>query len=97
MASSPQRAPLGYINNDRATRTIKLDQSERASLIRKAFEMYDTGNYTLRQVQEAVNALGLTGRPKSGTRKNRLGVGNYQTILRNPVYYGLIRYNGRTL
>ncbi|MCE9591424.1 MAG: hypothetical protein K8S99_12965 [Planctomycetes bacterium] len=56
----PQWAPMGY-RNDHATKTIILD-GVKAPLIRKAFEMYGTGDYTFRQVQEAVNGLGLIGK-----------------------------------
>jgi DNA invertase Pin-like site-specific DNA recombinase len=83
----PQFAPLGYLN-DRKEKTIFPDP-EKAPLIRKAFEMYGTGNYTLRQVRTAINDLGLSGH-KGGT----LWVANYQYILKNPIYYGLIRYHG---
>jgi site-specific DNA recombinase len=80
-----QRAPLGYLN-DPTTKTIVPDP-ERSPLVRKAFEMYATGNYTLRQVREAMNDLGLHG-PSNGT----LSPKNYQYILQNPIYYGMIRY-----
>ncbi len=83
----PLRAPLGYIN-DTATRTIKLD-AVRAPLIRKAFEMYATGNYPIKHVRDTINALGLIG-----TRDKTLWPSNYQYMLSNPVYYGLIHYNG---
>ena len=83
----PQFAPLGYLN-DRKAKTIFPDP-EKAPFIRKAFEMYGTGNYTLRQVRTAFNNLGLTGK-----NKGSLATSNYQYILQNPIYYGLIRYHG---
>jgi site-specific DNA recombinase len=82
-----QFAPLGYLN-DHEAKTIYPDP-EKAPLIRKAFEMYGTGNYTLRQVRTTVNDLGLTGKFKGS-----LATSNYQYLLQNPVYYGLIRYHG---
>jgi site-specific DNA recombinase len=88
----PQRAPIGYLN-DPIAKTIGIDP-ERAPLIRKAFEMYAEGNHTLRQVQEAINALGLLGRRNKHQRSNTLAVGNYQYILKNPVYYGVLRFDG---
>jgi site-specific DNA recombinase len=83
----PQWAPLGYLN-DTLTRTITIDP-HRGPLIRKAFELYATGTHTLRDVREKINALGLIG--KKGME---LSVSNYQYLLRNPVYFGLIRYSG---
>ena len=81
----PQMAPLGYVNVKGAGIAI---HPELAPLIKKAFEAYATGNFTLRQIREKFNALGLKG--KSG----ELAVSNYQKILKNPIYTGLIRYNG---
>ena len=83
----PQWAPLGY-RNDKLTRTITVDP-HRGPLIRTAFELYATGTYTLKQVREKVNALGLIGK-----KGRELSVSNYQYILRNPVYFGLIRFSG---
>ncbi len=82
----PHVAPLGYLNHN-ATKTIVADP-EKAPLIRKAYEMYATGNYTLRQVKTRFANLGLCG-PKGGV----LSVANFQYILKNPVYYGLIRFH----
>jgi DNA invertase Pin-like site-specific DNA recombinase len=83
----PQYAPLGYLN-DHTSKTIVVDP-DKAPLVRKAFEMYATGHYTLRQVKAAMNDLGLTGK-----RSGALSTANYQYILQNPVYYSLIRYHG---
>ena len=81
----PQWAPLGYLN-DRQTRTIVVDK-DRAPLIKKAFELYATGDYTLARLRDTINACGLTG------KENKLmNPGKYQYILMNPIYYGLIRY-----
>jgi len=43
----------------------------------------------LRQIKEKFNALGLRGKSNNG-----LAISNYQTILKNPIYTGLMRYNG---
>jgi DNA invertase Pin-like site-specific DNA recombinase len=83
----PIFAPLGYLN-DRATRTIVPDRA-RAPLVAKAFELYGSGLYTLDQLREAVNGLGLTarnGRPLSRSQ--------YHRLLRNPIYHGVILYKG---
>jgi DNA invertase Pin-like site-specific DNA recombinase len=83
----PQMAPLGYLNN-KETKQIYVDK-EKAPLIKKAFELYATGKYTLKELRKIVNDLGLRG------RKNKpLSTSNYQYLLQNPFYYGLMRYNG---
>ncbi|KUK51712.1 MAG: Recombinase [candidate division TA06 bacterium 32_111] len=83
----PQMAPLGYLNN-KETKQIYVDK-EKSPLIKKAFETYATGKYTLKELRKIINELGLRGR-----RGKMLSISNYQYILKNPFYHGLIRYNG---
>ena len=82
----PGSAPPGYMH-DKNTRTVVLDK-ERAPFVRKAFELYATGDYPLSEIRRIINAAGLKGRHQP------LSVSNYQYMLRNPAYYGVIRYNG---
>ncbi|MEM4222161.1 MAG: recombinase family protein, partial [archaeon] len=83
----PQMAPLGYLN-DTKTKQIYVDK-EKAPLIKKTFELYATGKYTLKEIRKIINDLGLRG------RKNKpLSTSNYQYLLQNPFYYGVMRYNG---
>ena len=82
------KAPLGYMNvrardeNGREVRTIALDE-ERAPLIRLAFTEYATGNWTVRQLADHLNTLGLTIPP---TRLHE--------ILRHPYYKGIVTFQG---
>ena len=83
----PQWAPIGYLN-DRKTRTIIIDEGK-APFIKRVFELYSSGKYPLEEIHNKINALGLTG------RKNRpLSNSQYQTMLKNPLYYGVFRYKG---
>ncbi|OGI75297.1 hypothetical protein A3D36_01905, partial [Candidatus Nomurabacteria bacterium RIFCSPHIGHO2_02_FULL_36_29] len=81
----PQMSPLGYVNKNKR---IVPDENI-APLIKKTFEAYATGNFTLRELRDKFNALGL--KRKSG---RELAVSNYQKLLKNPIYTGLMRYNG---
>ncbi len=81
----PQMAPLGYVNKNRK---IVPDENI-APLIKKTFEAYATGSFTLRQLRDKFNELGL--KRKSG---KELAVSNYQKLLKNPIYTGLMLYNG---
>jgi len=81
----PQMAPLGYVNKNRK---IVPDENI-APLIRKTFEAYSSGSFTLRQLRDKFNELGL--KRKSG---KELAVSNYQKLLKNPIYTGLMLYNG---
>ena len=77
-----QMAPLGYLNN-KETKQIYVDK-EKSSLIKKAFEAYASGKYTLKEIRKIINDLGLKGR-----RDSLLSVSNFEYFLQNPFYYGL--------
>ena len=66
----------------------------KAPLTRKCFgnvryRLTNYGTPSNRQVNKTMTELGLTGR-----RYANLATANFQYILRNPVYYGLIRFHG---
>ena len=83
----PGYAPLGYLN-DLLKHTIYKDP-ERFRLVRKIFELYATGNYSLKDVRKLIISAGLLSR-----KKNMLSVSNIQSILSNSFYYGVFKYNG---
>ncbi|MCX6713401.1 MAG: recombinase family protein [Candidatus Vogelbacteria bacterium] len=83
----PGWAPLGYAN-DLVTHTIVKDK-ERFRLVRKIFELYATGNYSMKDIQNTAISIGLFG--KSG---KVLSVSLVQHTLCNPFYYGVFKYNG---
>ncbi|MBI3816812.1 recombinase family protein [Candidatus Peregrinibacteria bacterium] len=72
----PTLAPVGYINNPK-TRNIQHD-SEKAPLVRKAFELYATGDHTLYSLRQALADMGL--RNVSG---KLLPVSGIQKLLQN--------------
>jgi len=81
----PGWSPLGYVN-DRKSRTIAVDPI-RGPLVRKAFELYATGEYTIDHITAAVNGLGLTSR-----KDVPLSRAQYHRLFQHPIYYGVIRY-----
>jgi len=83
----PNFAPLGYSNNPK-TRAIDID-SEKAPLVRKAFELYATGEYTLKAVAIILEQAGLRS-----YKGNVLSVSCVQRLLQNPIYYGVFSFNG---
>ena len=84
----PGRAPLGYIN-DLETKTIAPDK-DRVEFVRKTFELYASGNYSLAELRRVMNGAGLIG----GRQRGALSISNYQYVLQNPIYYGLMRFRG---
>ena len=85
----PSFAPLGYTNNHK-TRDIDVD-SEKAPLVRKGFELYATGKYTLKQIAKALKDLGLRS-----YKGNVLAVSCVQRILKSTFYYGIFEFKGET-
>ena len=83
----PQMAPLGYLNN-KATKMVYVN-TEKAPLLKKSFELYASGKYTLKNLRKIISDFGLLG-----TKGKMLSVSNFQYLLKNPFYHGLIRYNG---
>jgi site-specific DNA recombinase len=94
------RAPIGYRNvqtfdgqSSKPVRSIELDP-ERAELVRWAFEVYATGDYTLRQLTEALADRGLTTRPTRTKSAVPLYVQNVHKMLLNRIYVGLVPWRG---
>ena len=81
----PGWAPVGYLN-DYKQHTIYPDP-EKAPFIKKIFELYATGNYTLESMIEETKRWGLLGSRGKPLCRAQLG-----RILRNPIYYGVFKY-----
>ena len=83
----PSWAPVGYLNNAK-TRGIDVN-TEKAPKVRKLFEMYTTGNYTLLSLANWCKENSLCG-----NLGKQISVSNVQHLLQNPFYFGLMRYRG---
>lgn len=85
-------APIGYLNaKDPLTgkSTVILDK-DRAYLVRKAFEDYSTGNYSLGDITRYLQSQGF-GRHRSNKLYHKSQV---SVMLANPFYYGYMRVQG---
>ena len=82
----PGYAPLGYLN-DLLTHTIIKDP-ERFRLVKKLFELYSTGNYSLKDLQKFTISTSLFSR-----KNNKVSISVIQSIIQNPFYYGVFKYN----
>ncbi|MBI1912111.1 MAG: recombinase family protein [Deltaproteobacteria bacterium] len=82
----PLPAPLGYLDAGKAK--PKIPDPVKAPLIKKAFELYASGKYTLDSLKEELEALGLKNRHGGKVSKNGLAM-----LLKNPFYIGLISLN----
>jgi len=77
----PSRAPVGYRNN-KETHTIEPDPSK-GTFIKRLFEWYATGEYSLEKLASMAGESGLFSRNSMSI--NKAGI---HRILKNPIYYG---------
>ncbi|KKQ77352.1 MAG: Recombinase [Parcubacteria group bacterium GW2011_GWC1_38_6] len=84
----PNHAPLGY-KNDKATKTISIDKKT-SKYIQRAFALYATGAYNLKQISETLYEEGL--RTASGLKIRK---GHFHKMFGNPFYYGMMLRNGK--
>lgn len=82
----PWAAPLGYVNDLKLGNgaNIRPDPSS-APLVREAFELYSTGQYTKIQVLKIVTDNGLKTR-----RGQKLTAQTFDALLRKPIYAGWV-------
>ena len=81
----PGWAPIGYLNKEHKI----IPDPERYKLIRKMFELYSTGKYSLKDLKELMTSLSLKSRAKKV-----LSVSMIQRTLANHFYYGTFFYHG---
>ena len=88
----PGPAPLGYLNVARpdGKRIVDVDP-EYAPVIKRIFEMYATGTYTLKQLAAYCKDNGVVSRKA----KKPLQIANIHLFLHNPLYKGEYVWNGK--
>lgn len=80
----PLRAPIGYLDQGKAK--AKTIDPLKGPLVRKAFELYGSGQFSLDTLGEELHRLGL--RNHHGSKVTRSGL---SIMLNNPFYVGIIR------
>ena len=83
----PSLAPIGYINDVRA-KSIVVDK-KRASIIRKAFELYAQNESKLEDISNFLAQHNIFSSGGKRIKRDRISF-----ILSNPFYYGHFRYAG---
>jgi site-specific DNA recombinase len=93
------RAPLGYRNvrivdsEGREVRTVVVDD-ERAPLIRLAFELYATGQWTVASLADHLADRGLSTVTTPRVPSKPINEGKINKILVNPYYKGYVTFRG---
>ena len=82
----PWPAPIGYVNNSRSKSGPNLlPDRQRAPLVREAFKLMATGNFTKAEVLRTITKAGLR------TRKGHaLSAQTFEELLKKPIYCGYI-------
>jgi len=81
----PNYAPIGYFNKDGKV----FPDKEKAKYIVKAFELYSTGGYSVKEISDILFQEGF--RSRSGYKYHKSKI---YKILFNPFYYGVMRMHG---
>lgn len=82
-------APLGYINNY-VKKTIEPDP-ETAHFIKRAYELVCSGNYSLSMLSDQLYSEGM----RSKRKKTKLAESKMYDLLRNPIYYGYVKWKDK--
>ncbi len=85
----PGLAPVGYFNELR-NHTIRPDPMKH-KLVKRIFELYATGEYTLYQLAALFITAGLTSNIKKTSTASTI-----YRLLKNPFYCGVFSYKGET-
>jgi DNA invertase Pin-like site-specific DNA recombinase/ssDNA-binding Zn-finger/Zn-ribbon topoisomerase 1 len=85
----PTKPPLGYKTVGEKGHKIHVLDEKVAPLVRKMFELYSSGNYSLKKMVEIMYKEGLRTRSGNKLVKSRLA-----SLLSNPFYYGAVEWNG---
>ncbi len=97
MGGWPTKAPIGYLNVREKTAgkeiaKVVLDP-ERALLVREAFRLYATSEYSLPELQATMHAKGLTS-PYARRPGAPVSVSKLAELLANPFYIGVVQWDG---
>jgi site-specific DNA recombinase len=86
------KAPIGYLNTEdgNGNKTVIIDPI-RGFFIKRIFELYATGLYSMKKLVEIMCEEGLTSNTPA---QNKLKLRQIETILKNPFYYGEMVHKG---
>ncbi len=94
------RARLGYLNardtSEGRNIGIVVFDEERASLVKLAFELYSTGEWSLESLQDELRQRGLRSRP-GRFPAGEVSTSKLASLLRDPYYIGYITYRGEMI
>jgi site-specific DNA recombinase len=98
MGGWPGRAPIGYVNvrervGGHDVAKIEFDP-ERATLVREAFRLYATGEYSILDLQATMHAKGLSSPHARRAAGAPMSASKIAEMLANPFYVGVVEWGG---
>lgn len=96
---TPFKPPIGYLSKRELIgaqdiRSVIVDP-ERAPLVKLAFTLYSTGEWSLKRLAAHLEEQGLRSRGTRRYPERPLGDNRLQAMLRNPYYMGIVAWNGK--
>lgn len=96
---TPHKPPIGYLSKreligGQDIRSVIVDE-ERAPLVRRAFSLYATGEWTLHKLAAYLEAEGLRSRGTRRYPERPLSNSRIHALLHNPYYMGVVVWNGQ--
>jgi DNA invertase Pin-like site-specific DNA recombinase len=97
MGGWPGRAPIGYVNvrervGSREVAKVEFDP-ERSMLVREAFRLYATGEFSILELHATMHAQGLTS-PYARMAGAPMSASKLAEMLANPFYVGVVEWGG---
>ena len=85
----PTGQKFGYKSSGEVGHKTQLPDEKIAPYVKKAFELYNTGNYTIKRLEETLHKEGLRNKQGGGVKKTTI-----HRFLSDPFYCGYILWNG---
>jgi site-specific DNA recombinase len=85
----PSHAPTGYENRSEGSRRVICPVPEVAAQIEHIFRLYSSGDYSFEALSAEAQKIGLLTRSRKPYGKTGI-----QAMLKNPLYAGIVRWNG---
>jgi site-specific DNA recombinase len=97
---TPHKPPIGYLSKRELIgaqdiRSVIVDK-ERAPLVKEAFSLYATGEWSLHRLADHLEHKGLRSRGTRRYPERPLGANRINAMLRNSYYVGTVTWNGQS-
>ena len=86
----PTHSPIGYKTVGEKGHKIHVIDETQAPFVRKMFELYATGNYSVKKLADEMFAMGMRSR-----KGYKISTALMHLYMRNPFFSGMNRWNGK--